>query len=212
MHQPIQMQHLTTYSTPFFYRSASFVESLLVAHVQIQIHLLRYSCRLISYIDRQYCLHALPIAVANSSHVLSLVKISRNNTLIKDIYSDSISPVISHDFFYKSSFASIFSRKRRGSHQGKKEVACIVSKPLVSCLWGRGESVNPPKFNIHVVQGALSSRPKGDPDLLPIFQDCLLLSNHTPLYMYVCAMYMYMSKYMHSFCYFWFQSWHPVCV
>ena len=29
-----------------------------------------------------------------------------------------------------------------------KEVACIVSKPLVSCLWGCGESVNPQKFNI----------------------------------------------------------------
>ena len=55
-----------------------------------------------------------------------------------------------------------------------------MSKPLVSCLWGCGESVNPPKLNIQEVQGALSSRPKGDPGPLPIFQDLLLLSNHTP--------------------------------
>ena len=34
-----------------------------------------------------------------------------------------------------------------------KEVARIVSKPLVSCLWGCGESVNPPKLNIQEVQG-----------------------------------------------------------
>ena len=46
-----------------------------------------------------------------------------------------------------------------------------MSKPLVSCLWGCGESVNPPKLNIQDVQGALSSRPKGDPGPLPIFQD-----------------------------------------
>ena len=46
-----------------------------------------------------------------------------------------------------------------------------MSKPLVSCLWGCGESVNPPKLNIQEVQGSLSSRPKGDPGLLPIFKD-----------------------------------------
>ena len=56
-------------------------------------------------------------------------------------------------FFYKFPFASKFSRKKRSSHQGKKEVACIVSKPLVSCLWGCGESVNPSKLNIQEVQG-----------------------------------------------------------
>ena len=32
-------------------------------------------------------------------------------------------------------------------HQGKKEVAFIVSKTLVSCFWACGESVNPPKLN-----------------------------------------------------------------
>ena len=50
--------------------------------------------------------------------------------------------------FCKSPFASRCSWKKRSSHQGKKEVACIVSKPLVSCLWGCGESVNPPILNI----------------------------------------------------------------
>ena len=52
-----------------------------------------------------------------------------------------------------SSFAPNVPRKKRSSHQGKKEVACIVSKPLVSCLWGCGESVNPPILNIREVQG-----------------------------------------------------------
>ena len=41
----------------------------------------------------------------------------------------------------------------RSSHQGKKEVACIVSKLLDSCLWRYGESVNPPKLNIQEVKG-----------------------------------------------------------
>ena len=88
--------------------------------------------------------------------------------------------VIFHNCFYKSPFASKFSCMKTSSQQGKKEVACIVSKPLVSCLWRCGESVNPPKLNIQEVQGALSSRPKGDPGPLPIFQDFLRLSNHTP--------------------------------
>ena len=47
---------------------------------------------------------------------------------------------------YKSPFDSKCSWKKRSSHQGKKEVhvACIVSKPLDSCLWGCGESLNCP--------------------------------------------------------------------
>ena len=49
-------------------------------------------------------------------------------------------------FLYKSPFASKCSWKKRSSHQGKKEVACIVSKPLVSCLWRCGESTNRPKI------------------------------------------------------------------
>ena len=63
------------------------------------------------------------------------------------------------DFFYKSlvTLASKCSWKKRSSHQGKKKVACIVSKPLVSCLWACGESVNPQKLNIREVLGALTS-------------------------------------------------------
>ena len=49
------------------------------------------------------------------------------------------------------------------SHQGKKEVACVVSKPLVSCLWGCGEPINPLKLNIQEVQGALSSKGRPRP-------------------------------------------------
>ena len=68
------------------------------------------------------------------------------------------------------------------SHQGLEEVACIVSKPLVSCLWGCGAPVNPPKLNIQEVQGGLCPLDQREtPGLLPIFQDFLLLSNHTPL-------------------------------
>ena len=55
--------------------------------------------------------------------------------------------VISQDFFpdfriiYKSHFTSVLSWRKRSGHWGKKEVTFIVSKPLVSCLWGCGESV-----------------------------------------------------------------------
>ena len=55
-----------------------------------------------------------------------------------------------------------------------------MSKPLVSCLWGCGESVNPPKLNIQEVQGAVSSRPKGDPGMLAIFQDFFLFCEIHP--------------------------------
>ena len=75
------------------------------------------------------------------------------------------------DFFLQISLCVKVSWKKRSSHQVKKEVACTMSKPLVSCLCGCGESVNPPKLNIQKVQGALSSTPNGDPGPLPIFQD-----------------------------------------
>ena len=78
------------------------------------------------------------------------------------------------DFSWFQDLLQISLCLKISSHQGKKEVACIVSKPLVSCLWGCGESVNPPKLNIQEVQGSLSSRPKGDPGPLPIFQDCFI--------------------------------------
>ena len=57
--------------------------------------------------------------------------------------------------FWQISFCPNSSWKKRSSHQGKKEIACIVSKPVVSCLWGCGESVNPPKLNIQELQGGL---------------------------------------------------------
>ena len=85
-------------------------------------------------------------------------------------------PVISQDF---SRFPDFLERREVATKERKKEVACIVSKPLASWLWGCGESVNPPKLNIQEVHGVLSSRPKGDPDPPPIFQDCLLLSNQS---------------------------------
>ena len=91
----------------------------------------------------------------------------------------NIRPVISQDFSWFQDVLQI--------SQGMKGVACFVSQPLVSCLWGCGESVNPPKLNIQDIQGALSSRPKGDPGLLPIFQDLLLLSNHNPEILYYCT-------------------------
>ena len=61
---------------------------------------------------------------------------------------------------YKPPFASKCSWKKRCSHQGKKEVACFVSKP---CLWGCGESVNPPQLNIQEVHGGFVLWTKGRP-------------------------------------------------
>ena len=61
-----------------------------------------------------------------------------------------------------------------------------MSKPLVSCLCGFGESVNPPELNIQEVQGALSSRSKVDPGPLRIFQDFFFyFCQITPLIMFV---------------------------
>ena len=54
---------------------------------------------------------------------------------------------------------------KRSSHHGKKEVACIVSKPLVSCLWLCGESVNPPKLNVQEVRGGFVLETNGRPRL-----------------------------------------------
>ena len=98
----------------------------------------------------------------------------------------SIRRVIFQDFswfqdFCKSPFASKCSRKKRSSHRGKKEVVCIVSKPLVSCLWGCGESVNPPKLNIQGGSGGLCPlEPKRDPGPLPVFQDFLYFCQIIP--------------------------------
>ena len=77
---------------------------------------------------------------------------------------------------YKSPLVSTFSWKKRSCHQGKKEVACIVSKPLVSCLWWCWECVNPPKLNIQEVQGGFVLQTKGRPrpatHFLRIFHFC----------------------------------------
>ena len=78
--------------------------------------------------------------------------------------------------FYKSPFASKFSWKKKSSHQGKKEVACIVSSFLFVGMWRVCKSSN--NFTSRRFRGLW---PKGDPGLLPIFQDLLLLSNHTPV-------------------------------
>ena len=82
-------------------------------------------------------------------------------------------PVISHDFSWFQYFFTNLPLSQhflKSGHQGKKEVASIVSKPVVSCLWGCGESVNLPKLNIQEDQGVMSSRPKGRTVPLPISQ------------------------------------------
>ena len=50
---------------------------------------------------------------------------------------------------------NFLERGEVATKERKKEVACIVSTPLVSCLWGCGESVNPPELNIQEVQGGV---------------------------------------------------------
>ena len=95
--------------------------------------------------------------------------------------------VISQDFSQISGFYTNlplpqqFLERREVATKERK--TCIVSKPPVSYLCGCGESVNPPKLNIQEVQGALSSRPKGDPGLLHIFQDFLVLIKSHPWWM-----------------------------
>ena len=49
-------------------------------------------------------------------------------------------------FLLQISLCLKFSWKKRSSHQGKKEVACIVSKPQIFVFVGMSE--NPPKLNI----------------------------------------------------------------
>ena len=130
--------------------------------------------------------------------------------------------MISQDFSWFQDFflqISLSGKNRNSDQGGKKEVVCIVSKPVVSCLWECGESVHHLKLNIHEVQGLKfrnfqcnqfvevgvygpnngSWRHHDDDDdevqgLCPwrqretrahyrsvcIFQDFLLLSNHTP--------------------------------
>ena len=57
----------------------------------------------------------------------------------------------------------IFLQRREVATKEKKEVACIVSKPLVSCLWGMWRVCKSSKTSRRF-RGALSSRPQGVPD------------------------------------------------
>ena len=66
-------------------------------------------------------------------------------------------------FLYKCSFASTFSWKKRSSHQGKKEVACIVSKPLVSCLLGMWRACKSSKIKHPGGSGGFVLKTKGRP-------------------------------------------------
>ena len=108
-----------------------------------------------------------------------------------------IRPVISQDFswfqgFHKSFFASECSCKKRSSHQGKKEVACIVSKSLVSCLWGCGESVNPPKIKHPGGSGGLCSlRQRETQACYPFFMMFYYIKSHAYSVGFACL-----------FCYF----------
>ena len=56
-----------------------------------------------------------------------------------------------------------------------------MSKPLVSCLWGCGESVNPPKLNIQEVQGASVLYSKGRPRPATHFPGFFTFCQITPL-------------------------------
>ena len=90
----------------------------------------------------------------------------------------NLRPVISRDFsWFQDSFTNVPLPQNifeRSSHQGNKEVACIVSKPL----WRCGESVNP----LQEVQGVLSSRPKGELGPLLIFR--ILIFTFVKLYLW----------------------------
>ena len=119
-------------------------------------------CAGIIIMAQQYCWQPKWLGATNSSSILGLWFLR---------------------IIYKSPFASKFSWNKRSSHQGKKEVTYIVSKPLVSCLWGCGESVNPLKLNIQEVQVAFSSRPKEDPGPLLIFQDFWVMSYKHPCFL-----------------------------
>ena len=60
--------------------------------------------------------------------------------------------VISQDFYKNFPLPQKDLERREVAIKERNKFACIVSKPLVSCLWGCGESVNPQKLNIQEVQ------------------------------------------------------------
>ena len=92
------------------------------------------------------------------------------------------SPVISQDFVYKFPLPqNCLEGREVSTDERKKEVACIVSRPLVSCVWGCGKSVNSQKLNIKEVQMATH-----------FSGIVLLLSNHTPDDNYGGCMHLYL--------------------
>ena len=88
-------------------------------------------------------------------------------------YITFIRPVIYQDYSWFQDFLQISLCLK--IFLKEEEVAIKERKNM-----GMWRVYNPPKWNIQEVQGALSSRPKGDPGLLPIFQD----------FVFFCQMYM----------------------
>ena len=80
---------------------------------------------------------------------------------------------------YKSPFASEFSWRKRRSHKGKKEVACICVQTSSFLFVGMWRNRKSSKMKHPGGSGALCSRPKGDPGPQPIFQN-LFVCQITP--------------------------------
>ena len=81
--------------------------------------------------------------------------------------------------FTNLSLPQNFLERREVATKEKKEVTCIVSKPLVSCLWGCGE--------VCISTGICPVDHRETHGPLPIFQDFLLVSNllkHRGLYVF----------------------------
>ena len=135
------------------------------------------------YFNFFFCIFKRPCA--HNCHIFKCIFTKR--MCIDGNIQPYFTPVISQDFpwfqdlffFYKSPIAPKFSWKKRSSHQGKKELACIVSKPSNFLFVGMWRVCNSSKTKHPGGSGVLSSTAKGDPGLLPIFQDFVLLSSHT---------------------------------
>ena len=79
------------------------------------------------------------------------------------------------DFLLQSRFASKLSWKKRSS-------LCRVQTSSFLFVGDMESLVNPPKSNIQEVQGALSSRPKGDPGPRPMLCFCQITQLWTSEY------------------------------
>ena len=90
---------------------------------------------------------------------------------------------------------NILERRVQKPPRKERSTCSLYCVQTSSFLWGCGESVNPPKLNIQEVhdQGALSSRPKGDPGPLPIFQNffTFVKSHPSPVWMNTNQIWMY---------------------